>query len=118
MIESKIFIVDNKFEIIRYEGFGYVKNICNYDKNIFKLEISYQPSRLEGGNCKTIYSFEIITPTNTKSSYESTIEFITDYSENKYYTYYSYNSNLEYVIKFDKSDKNEINKSNTKCIIF
>lgn len=109
--QKKIKIIDNKFEIIRYEGFGYVQNSCNYNKNIFKLEITYEPNmELEGGSCKTIYSFEIIKKNN---SIKSIIEFVEDYSDYKYYTNYEYNPNLNYI----SLCKKETNKRNIKCII-
>jgi len=99
MTENKISIKNNKFEIIRFEAYGWVKNICNYDKDIFKLEKTCLISGFEGGSCKTIYKFEIITNPNSKSSFKSNIEFIEEYnSEKKYYTYYNYDSNLPHLV--------------------
>ena len=73
-----------------------MNNICNYDKNIFNLDISYEPNGLEGGSCKTIYNFEIIKKCN---SIKSIIEYIEDYSNYKYHIYYEYNSNQNNIIK-------------------
>jgi len=106
-------IKDNKFQILRYEGFGYVQNICNYDKNIFNLKISYQPNGLEGGNCKTIYDFEVIKKDNKNLT--SIIEYIEDYSNYKNHSYYEYNSNQNNVIILNK--KLDENKNTKKCII-
>ena len=110
----KIQIINNKFEIIRYEGFGYVQFICNYDKDIFKLDKFYEPNGLEGGSCKTIYLFELIKKDNLINEFKSQIQFIEDYSDYKYYNLYEYNSNLDHIIKLN--DK-EIKKSNNKCVI-
>lgn len=81
-------ILDDKFEIIRLEGFGYVKNYCNYDSTIFDLETLYEPSELDGGYCKTIYKFKI------KSKQDSSIEFIEDYFDYKFTYRYNYNYRL------------------------
>ncbi len=97
-------IKENIFEIIRYEGWGYVQNKCKFDKNIFKLEILLEPSGLEGGSCKTIYKFQILKNNN------SYIKFTQDYYGDKNYEYYFYDSNLNYVIAVDKGNKQ-------KCII-
>jgi len=113
MKNSQILITDNKFEIIRYEGFGYVKNICIYDKNIFKLEINYEPNGEEGGSCKTIYSFEIINQEKLTNSNKYLIEFIQYNFDNNHHTYYEYNSNLDYIMLID----NPSDKTNIKCII-
>jgi hypothetical protein len=113
MDNKKIPITDNKFEIIRYEGFGDVKNICNYDKNIFKLEINYEPNGNEGGSCKTIYSFKIINKEKSTNSNKYLIEFIEDNFDHKYYTYYEYYSNLDNIMLID----NPSDKTNSKCII-
>lgn len=111
MNDQKIKIIDNKFEIIRYEGFGYVQNSCNYNKNIFNLQISHQPNmELEGGSCKTIYSFEIIKKNN---STKSIIEFVQDYSDYKFHTYYKYDSNINDIIIL----KQKKSKNKSKCII-
>lgn len=123
MDNSNISIIDNKFEIIRYEGLGYVKNICNYDKNIFNLKISYYPNEFEGGVCKTNYSFEVIKKDNFVNS---RIEFIEDYSDYKYIIFYDYNPNDNNVIKIrnnsEKLDINKklnkiLNKNKTMCVI-
>lgn len=117
MDKNNIPISNNKFEIIRYEGFGYVTNICNYDKNIFNLEVKYIPSELEGGNCKVIYTFTIIEKDNFT---KSTIEYIEDYHNNKYYTFYEYDSNdSNTTIKKLKSKQKykSMEKNKTKCII-
>ena len=109
---EKISIIDNKFQIIRYEGFGYVQNICNYDNNIFNLEISCCLSEFEGGNCKTIYSFEIIKKC---CSIKSIIEYIEVYSDLKYHIYYEYDSNQNKITR--TKQKKSYKKNNRKCII-
>ena len=107
MENNTISIIDNKFEIIRYECIGYMNNICNYDKKVFNLNISYELNGLEGGSCKTIYNFEIINKSNLT---KSIIEYIEDYSYYKYYIYYEYDSNQNKIIKTKDKNKN-------KCII-
>jgi hypothetical protein len=64
----------DKFEIIRFEGFGYVKHSCNYDSTIF--------------DCKIIYKFKI------KSKQDSSIEFIEDYCDYIFTYRYNYNYRL------------------------
>lgn len=83
--------IGDKFEIIRFEGFGYVKHSCNYDSTIFDLEKLYEPSELDGGDCKTIYKFKI------KSKQDSTIEFIEDYCDYIFTYRYNYNYRLNHL---------------------
>ena len=122
----KIQIINNKFEIIRYEGFGYVQNICNYDKNIFKLDKFYEPNGLEGGSCKTIYLFEVVKKDNlinSINSFKSRIEFIEDYSDYNYHTFYEYNQNSNSVYKINETESKTIKSykldtdKQKKCII-
>ena len=88
MLNSKcqIEIIDDSFEIIRSEGWGYVNNMCVFDEKLFSLNKTTTPSTLEGGNCIVSYKFTIIEK-NT-----SVIVFITDYSYKKHYEYYKYDS--------------------------
>lgn len=86
-------IVDDKFDIIRFEGFGYVQNICNYDPNIFELEKLYESSNKEGGDCKTTYKFKI------KHKKDALIEFTEDYGDYMIITSYFYNSQLNNLTK-------------------
>lgn len=86
MLNSKyqIEIIDDSFEIIRSEGWGYVNNVCVFDEKIFLLNKTTTPSELEGGNCIVSYKFKIVKKITT------VIVFITDYSDTKEYEYYKY----------------------------
>ncbi len=107
MNDHQIKIKDNVFQIIRYEGFGYVKNMCEYDKEIFKLEktiVSNSNLNLESNSSQTIYKFEII------KQCDSIIIFIEDHLNYKYYIYYKYNSKNNSIKKVYKESTN-------KCMI-
>lgn len=92
--KNQLEVSDTTFEIVRSEGWGYVQNYCNYDKNILELEILYEASPLEGGNCKATYKFI------TKKKTDTIIEFVEDYSDYKYeyrYRYDSKNNTVKYI---------------------
>ena len=81
MNKSEIKITNNIFSIKRSEGWGYVQNICEFDKDIFELiNTKNIPSPLEGGNCEVIYNFRIKQTVNSNSY----IVFIEDYGDKKY----------------------------------
>lgn len=55
--KNQVEVSDTTFKIVRFEGYGYVQNSCNYDKTALELDISYEASQQEGGNCKSTYKF-------------------------------------------------------------
>lgn len=59
-IVNNKFIDDKTFHILRNEGWGYVQNFVEYDKNILNLETEYIPGNGEGAGCQVIYKFKII----------------------------------------------------------
>ena len=56
-IVNNKFIDDKTFYILRNEGWGYVQNFVEYDKNILNLEKEYIPGNGEGASCQVIYKF-------------------------------------------------------------
>lgn len=99
MNTSIIQIIDNIFYITRSEGWGYVENICEFDKEIFELiDKKNVPSPLEGGNCEVTYKFKI-KQTDKPNSY---IVFIEDFGDKKNMsgTYiYDNNENIIYLLR-------------------
>lgn len=92
---TEIKITNNIFSIIRSEGWGYVQNICEFDKEIFELIGTKNiPSPLEGGNCEVIYNFKI-KQTDKPNSY---IVFIDDYGDRKYMSGTYVYDNLKNII--------------------
>jgi hypothetical protein len=74
-------LTNNIFSITRSEGWGYVENICEFDKEIFELiDKNYVPSQLEGGNCQVTYNFRIKQTDKPNSN----IVFIKDFGDKKY----------------------------------
>ena len=128
-IVNNKFIDDKTFHILRNEGWGYVENSVEYDKNILSLEKEYIPGNGEGANCKVIYKFEIVKdqidqsvqtdqtvqPINKSDKKIIQIKFITDdgkYTYNEYYYVDSQNKKL-------KSVGSQIynSKSESRCVI-
>jgi len=88
-------VIDNFFSIVRSEGFGYVKHICEFDKDIFELiDIKTISSPLEGGICHVTYHFKI-KQTVKINSY---IVFIEDYGDKKYMSETYMYDNLKNII--------------------
>jgi|LakMenE01Jun11ns_1017448.scaffolds.fasta_scaffold9849921_1 hypothetical protein len=74
-------VITPLFSISRSEGWGYVENTCEFDKDTFELlDITYVPSPFEGGNCQVTYHFKINQPDKPNSC----IVFIEDWGDNKY----------------------------------
>lgn len=95
MNRTEIKITNNIFSIKRSEGWGYVENICEFDKEIFELiGTKTVASQLEGGNCEVTYNFRI-KQTDKPSSY---IVFIEDYGDRKYMSATYVYDNLKNII--------------------
>ena len=81
-------------KFIRYEGVGYVRTTCEYEKDIFHLSMSYEASELEGGPCKTIYLFECLDAIREKIYFIHFIEDYFDYKISKYYIFDNINMEI------------------------
>ena len=83
-------IIGDFILIRRREGWGYVQNICDYNKDVFELvDKKCIPSPYEVGICEVTYEFKI-KQNNAPNSY---INFIKDYGDRKYTTSYIYQNN-------------------------
>jgi hypothetical protein len=83
-------IVDDFIFITRSEGLGYVKYICEYNKDIFELvSEKYIPSLLEGDASQVTYKFKLLQ----KNELNSYINFIEDYGDTKNIISYIYKNN-------------------------
>jgi len=99
MATNIIQVTNNIFSITRSEGWGYVQNICEFDKDIFDLiGTKNVPSPLEGGNCEVTYHFKL-KQTDKPNSH---IVFIEDFGDKKYMaeTYiYDNSKNIIYLLQ-------------------
>lgn len=96
MTTNIIQVTNNAFTITRSEGWGYVQNICEYDKDVFELICTKNvPSPLEGGSCHVTYHFKI-----KQTNKPSHIVFIKDFGEKKYMSdSYIYDNNKNTIIR-------------------